>query len=63
RCEPAIAHHKLIAGWRLYVTNAHTERLTLEQAVNSYRQQLQPERGFHRFKRGRQLALPLYFQD
>ncbi|MEM6613707.1 MAG: hypothetical protein AAF652_15900 [Cyanobacteria bacterium P01_C01_bin.72] len=45
------------------MTNAHTERLTLEQAVNSYRQQLQPERGFHRFKRGRQLALPLYFQD
>ncbi|MEM6612543.1 MAG: hypothetical protein AAF652_09865 [Cyanobacteria bacterium P01_C01_bin.72] len=45
------------------MTNAHTERLTLEQAVNSYRQQWQPERGFHRFKRGRQLALPLYFQD
>ncbi len=39
RCEPAIAAQQLIAGWRLYVTNAHTERLTLEQAVNSYREQ------------------------
>ncbi len=63
RCDTAIAHQKLIAGWRLYVTNAHTERLSLEQAVNSYRQQWQPERGFHRFKRGRLPALPIYFQD
>ncbi len=63
RCEPAIAAQQLIAGWRLYVTNAHTERLTLEQAVNSYREQWQPERGFHRFKRGHLPALPIYFQD
>ena len=35
RCKPAILHQQSIAGWRLYVTNAHTERLTLEQAVNS----------------------------
>ena len=63
RCEPAIAAQQLIAGWRLYVTNAHTERLTLEQAVNSYREQWQPERGFHRFKRGCLPALPIYFQD
>ncbi len=35
RCESAIDAQKLIAGWRLYVTNAHTKRLTLEQAVNS----------------------------
>lgn len=63
RCDTAIAHQKLIAGWRLYVTNAHTERLSLEQAVNSYREQWQPERGFHRFKRGRLPALPIYFQD
>ncbi len=63
RCEPAIAAQQLIAGWRLYVTNAHTERLTVEQAVNSYREQWQPERGFHRFKRGCLPALPIYFQD
>ena len=63
RCKPAILHQQSIAGWRLYVTNAHTERLTLEQAVNSYREQWQPERGFHRFKRGRLPALPIYFQN
>ncbi len=34
-----------------------------ENAVHSYREQWQPERGFHRFKRGRLPALPLYFQD
>ncbi len=35
RCETTITHQQAIAGWRLYVTNATTERLTLEQAVNS----------------------------
>ncbi len=35
RCETTISHQQRIAGWRLYVTNATTERLTLEQAVNS----------------------------
>ena len=63
RCDHGIAHQQSIAGWRLYVTNAHTERLSLEQAVNSYREQWQPERGFHRFKRGHLPALPIYFQD
>ena len=63
RCETTITHQQAIAGWRLYVTNATTERLTLEQAVNSYREQWQPERGFHRFKRGHLPALPIYFQD
>ena len=63
RCETAITHQQSIAGWRLYVTNANSQRLSLEQAVNSYREQWQPERGFHRFKRGRLPALPIYFQD
>ncbi|MEY3826491.1 MAG: hypothetical protein RLZZ148_1307, partial [Cyanobacteriota bacterium] len=31
--------------------------------MSSYREQWQPERGFHRFKRGRLPALPIYFQD
>ncbi len=52
RCETAITHQQSIAGWRLYVTNANSQRLSLEQAVNSYREQWQPERSFHRFKRG-----------
>ena len=45
------------------MTNASRERLSLEKAVFSYREQWQPERGFHRFKRGRLPALPIYFLD
>lgn len=52
-----------LAGWRLFVTNASTTRLTLEKAVLYYREQWQPEMGFHRFKRGQLPALPIYFQD
>jgi len=63
RCQEAIAEFKAVAGWRLYVTNANVERLSLEEAVFSYREQWQPERGFHRFKRGSLPALPIYFQD
>lgn len=59
--EIALAHS--LAGWRLFVTNAPTTRLTLEQAVLYYREQWQPEMGFHRFKRGQLPALPIYFQD
>ena len=63
RCQNKISQQQLIAGWRLYVTNASNSRLSLEQALHSYREQWQPERGFHRFKRGRLPALPIYFQD
>ena len=38
-------------------------RLTIKQAVLYYREQWQPEMGFHRFKRGELPALPIYFQD
>ncbi len=63
RCQAKISDFQALAGWRLYVTNASSERLSLEKAVFSYREQWQPERGFHRFKRGRLPALPIYFQD
>lgn len=63
RLETEIVDFSTLAGWRLYVTNAPTERLSLEQAVSYYREQWQPERGFHLFKRGRLPALPIYFQD
>ena len=63
RCETEIEAFQVVAGWRLYVTNASGERLSLEKAVLSYGEQWQPERGFHRFKRGRLPALPVYFQD
>ncbi len=38
-------------------------RLTLTEAVESYKEQWQPEQGFHRLKRGRLSALPIYFRD
>ncbi len=63
RLETAITLFTTLAGWRLYVTNAPTERLSLEQAVFYYREQWQPERSFHRLKRGRLPALPIYFQN
>ncbi len=63
RCQAKISEQQAIAGWRFYVTNASQSRLSLEQAVNSYREQWQSERGFHRFKRGHLPALPIYFQD
>jgi transposase len=35
----------------------------LTEAVSAYKEQWQPERGFHRFKQGRLSALPIYFRD
>ncbi len=58
-----IESFKKIAGWRLYVTNAPLERLSVTEAVSAYQEQWQPERGFHRFKKGRLSALPIYFRD
>jgi transposase len=58
-----IEEMEMLAGWRLYVTNATPERLTLTEAVESYKEQWQPEHGFHRFKKGRLSALPIYFRD
>ncbi|MCC5632855.1 transposase [Nostoc sphaeroides CHAB 2801] len=61
--ETAIKEAETLAGWRLYVTNAPTTRLTLPQAVMYYRDEWLLERGFHRFKRGSLPALPIYFQN
>ena len=52
-----------MAGWRLYVTNAASKRLSLTEAVSAYKEQWQPEQGFHRFKKGRLSAFPIYFRD
>jgi len=46
----AIETFNRLAGWRLYVTNAPAWRLDLSGAVACYREQWQPERGFHRLK-------------
>jgi transposase len=60
---PAIEEAEQLAGWRLYVTNAPSDRLSLNQAIAYYREQWLVERGFHRFKRGQLPALPIYFQN
>lgn len=63
-CQPkAIEEAELLAGWRLYVTNAPVELLSLTAAIVYYRDQWIVERGFHRFKRGQLPALPIYFQN
>lgn len=63
RRAEAIQEAQALAGWRLYATNAGPKRLNLVEGIRHYRAQWQPERGFHRFKRGRLCALPLYLQD
>ena len=50
RQEEAIAALQKTLGWRVYVTNAPPEKLTLEQAVLTYRDEWLIERGFHRLK-------------
>jgi len=56
RRPEAIATCDQLAGWRLFVTNAPTARLDLQAAVQCYREEWQPERGFHRLK-GAALAI------
>jgi len=49
-------------GWRVYATNAPTERLSLNDAVLAYREEYIIERGFGRLK-GKPLSLtPMYLQ-
>lgn len=57
-----IEQAETLAGWRLYTTNAEAESLSLSQSVSYYRDQWLLERGYHRFKRGRLPALPIYLQ-
>ena len=59
----AIEQFKQLAGWRLYVTNTISTQMTLTQGVTYYRDEWTLERAFHRFKRGRLPALPIYFQN
>ncbi len=62
RVETAIAKAMSQLGWRVYATNHQMEHLTLEQAVEAYRDEYLVERNFARLK-GRPLSLaPLYVQ-
>ena len=47
-------------GWRVYVTNAPTEKLSLETAVLTYRDEWLIERGFHRLKDAPLSIAPMY---
>jgi transposase len=50
RQAEAIAALQTMLGWRAYVTDAPVDRLTLAQAVLTYREEWLIERGFHRLK-------------
>lgn len=63
RRPAAIAHYERLAGWRVYVTNTPAQRLSLAGAVNCYRQEWQPEHGFHRLKGGLLAITPLFLRD
>jgi len=63
RQEAAIEEFNTLAGWRLYVTNAPVRRLDTTGIVTCYRQQWQPERGFHRLKNAAMAVLPLLLRS
>ena len=53
---------KVLAGWRIYVTNVPADRMTVNQSTQYYRDEWLVERGFHRFKKGQIPALPLFLR-
>ncbi|EFH80955.1 IS1634 family transposase [Ktedonobacter racemifer] len=62
REETALARAMSQLGWRVYATNHPMDHLTLEQAVEAYRDEYLVERNFARLK-GQPLSLaPLYVQ-
>lgn len=63
RKPAAVREFDRLAGWRVYVTNAPAERLSLSGAVNCYRQEWQPEHGFHRLKGGLLAIVPLFLRE
>lgn len=62
RNEAAIEELKVLAGWRIYVTNVPADRMTVNQSTQYYRDEWLVERGFHRFKKGQIPALPLFLR-
>lgn len=62
RNQAAIAQAEFKAGWRIYATNAPTERLSLTEAVLAYRNQYLEENIFRRLQ-GKFLSItPVYVQ-
>ena len=60
--DNATDQFKTIAGWRIFVTNALPERMSLNQSSEYYRDEYLVERGFHRLKKGNLPALPLFLR-
>jgi len=60
RDEAAITALQQTFGWRAYVTDLPVERLSLCEAVLTYREEWQIERGFHRFKGAPLSISPLF---
>ena len=59
---PAVQAAKALLGWRVFVTNASPERLSLSGAVLLYREEYRIEHGFSRLK-GHPLSVsPMYVQ-
>jgi transposase len=63
RRQAMINRFHRLAGWRVYVTNTPARRLSLAGAVDCYRQEWQPEHGFHRLKGGVLAITPLFLKD
>lgn len=63
RRPAAMAVGERLAGWRVYVTNTPSQRLSVAGAVNCYRQQWQPEHGFQRLKGGLLAIAPLFLRE
>lgn len=62
RREKAVATFEEQAGWRAYGTNAPPSRMSLQDAVEKYAGQWQPERGFHRLKGGILRVAPIFLR-
>jgi transposase len=60
RNSAAIEEQRQLAGWRIHVTNTPLHQMSLQQAIEYYRDEFLVERGFHRFKRGSLPTLPLF---
>jgi len=60
--DNAIDQFKTLAGWRIFVTNAPPESMSLNQSSEYYRDEYLVERGFHRLKKGCLPALPLFLR-
>lgn len=62
RNQAVIDEQEELCGWRVYVSNASSEKMSLQQSVRYYRDEWLVERGMHRFKRGSLPALPLFLR-